>query len=106
MFYVRASIAYIFVYVPAADGIVAAINRSLFGLLLACLDRLGERVRAHEVISSLVVPLLLAVTPHSRTLSRVRNRTFLGRIGLDLPLLQSDMRLGCRKERVRAHEGH
>ena len=48
MFYVPASITYIFVYVPAADRIAAAINRSLFGLLLACLDRLGEGVRAHE----------------------------------------------------------
>ena len=35
-------------YVPAADRIAAAINRSLFGLLLACLDRLGEGVRAYE----------------------------------------------------------
>ena len=48
MFYVHASITYIFVYVPAADRIAAAINRSLIGLLLAWLDRLGERVRAHE----------------------------------------------------------
>ena len=48
MFYVHASITYIFVYVPAADRIAAAINRSVFGLLLACLDRLGEGVRAHE----------------------------------------------------------
>ena len=48
MFYVYASITYIFVYVPAADRIAAAINGSLIGLLLACLDWLGEQVRAHE----------------------------------------------------------
>ena len=48
MFYVSASITYIFVYVPAADRIAAAINRSPFGLLLARFDRVGERVRAHE----------------------------------------------------------
>ena len=48
MFYVCASDMCVCMYVPAADRIAAAISRSPFGLLPACLYRPGDGVRAHE----------------------------------------------------------